>query len=240
METNLLTEPTRPNGAASDIPDEFRDPRTGEIRVEALLRAFQELRQKTSRMVEVPGADADETTRVHFRRQLGVPDRPEDYPVQAPHEMIQPDPEVNRILHAAGFTPEQVQLVYNLAAERMLPAIGELAREFEADRQMERLVQHFGGPEKWREVAGALRAWGRKNLPPEVFQALSTTFEGVQAMHRMMTSEEPGLIGEAVPATGDGEDELRRLMADPKYWRDRDPATIKRVTEGFRKLFPQG
>ena len=31
---------------------------------------------------------------------------------------------------------------------------------------------------------------------------------------------------------------LRALMRDPKYWRERDPAVVARVTEGFRRLYP--
>jgi hypothetical protein len=230
------TAPASP--AAPEIPEKFRDPQTGELRVEALLKSYQALERKLARMVEVPDDNADENARLRFRRAMGVPDRPEDYAVKPPSDLVQPDADVNRVLHAAGLTPTQAQVVYNLAAERMVPAVNELAREFEADRQMERLVAHFGSAEKWREVAGALRDWGRKNLPDEVFTALSTTFEGVVAMHRMMTSEEPGLSQAGHGAGAVNEDELRRLMADPKYWRDRDPATVKKVSDGFKKLFP--
>ena len=34
------------------------------------------------------------------------------------------------------------------------------------------------------------------------------------------------------------EEELRRLMRDPRYWRDRDPAILTRVGEGFKRLYP--
>ena len=247
METNLIrtaahspaeATPDAANRTAEDTPQKFRDPETGALRTDAMLKSYRELEHKLARMVEVPGDDADDDTRVRFRRALGVPDRPEDYPVQAPNELVQPDPDANKVLHDAGLTPMQVQAVYDLAAQRMVPAVQDLAKEFEAERQMKRLTEHFGSAEKWREVAGALRDWGRKNLPDEVFNALSTTFEGVVAMHRMMTSDEPGLGQPASPATATSEDELRRMMADPKYWRDRDPATIKKVSEGFQKLFP--
>ncbi|MBK1699241.1 hypothetical protein CKO21_18500 [Rhodovibrio salinarum] len=238
-----MSDRTPPKAARSRIPDspkvpdKFRDPETGDLRTEALLRSYLELERKLAQMVEVPRADSPPETAGTFRRAVGVPDTPEGYPVEPPHPMIQPDPEVNAQLHAAGFTPEQAQLVYDLAAERMLPAIQELAGEFEAERQLERLVAQFGGPEKWREVAGALGAWGRKNLPGEVFEALSTTYEGVLAMHRMMANGEPGLGagGDAAPELS--EDDLKRLMADPKYWRQRDPATVAKVQAGFQRLF---
>jgi hypothetical protein len=239
METNLIAAGASPGGGG-DVPPQFRDPQTGAVNTQALVQSYLALERRLARMVDVPDDHSDETTIQRFRRRLGVPDRPEDYPVRSPHPMIQPDPDVNAILHRIGLTPRQAQTVYDLAAERMIPAVQELAREFEADRQMERLVEHFGGADTWREVAGALRAWGRKTLPDEVFDALSTTFEGVLAMHRMMTSDEPGLSKAGGAARGLTEADLRRLMADPKYWRERDPATVKQVSEGFRKLFPGG
>lgn len=33
------------------------------------------------------------------------------------------------------------------------------------------------------------------------------------------------------------EKELRKLMQHPKYWRDQDPETVKRVEEGFKRLY---
>jgi hypothetical protein len=228
--------PESPRGAG--IPEKFRDPETGELRVDALLKSYLELERKLARMVELPDDGTPPEAAASVRKALGVPDTPDAYPVEPPHPMIQPDAEVNAQLHAAGMTPAQVQLVYDLAAQRMLPAIEEMAGDFEAERQLERLVAQFGGPDKWREVAAALGAWGRKSLPPEVFEALSTTYEGVLAMHRMMANGEPGLGGAGAPAPEIGEDDLKRLMADPKYWRQRDPATIAKVQDGFKRLYP--
>jgi hypothetical protein len=31
------------------------------------------------------------------------------------------------------------------------------------------------------------------------------------------------------------EDSLRELIRDPRYWRDRDPEIVQRVTAGYRK-----
>lgn len=226
--------------AASDqIPSEFRDPETGEVRVDALVAAYLELERDLDRLLDLPaGEDAAEDELTAADDAAAGADAPDDDGIAPPHPMIQPDPEINAELRAAGLTRAQMQLVYDLAAERMVPAIEELAGAFEAERQHERLVEHFGGEEQWREVAGALAAWGRKTLPKEVFEALSTTFEGVLAMHRMMANGEPGLGGAGAPAPEIGEDDLKRLMADPKYWRQRDPATIAKVQDGFKRLYP--
>lgn len=33
------------------------------------------------------------------------------------------------------------------------------------------------------------------------------------------------------------ENELREMMRDPKYWRDHDPETVRKIEQGFKKLY---
>lgn len=33
------------------------------------------------------------------------------------------------------------------------------------------------------------------------------------------------------------EKELREMMRDPKYWRDHDPETVRKIEDGFKKLY---
>jgi hypothetical protein len=77
-------------------------------------------------------------------------------------------PEINAKLHAAGFTPQQAQLLYDLAADHMLPLVDELLDEFGSARDSERLANRFGGAEAWRALADQIRTWGRANLSDEV------------------------------------------------------------------------
>ena len=32
---------------------------------------------------------------------------------------------------------------------------------------------------------------------------------------------------------------LRHMIRDPRYWRDRDPAILRKVSDGFKRLYPQ-
>lgn len=34
------------------------------------------------------------------------------------------------------------------------------------------------------------------------------------------------------------ENGLRKMMRDPRYWRERDPETVRKVTKGFKNLYP--
>jgi len=243
MADNLLAAvpaDTKASARPADVPEKFWDDAAGQIRADALLKSYRELEKLLSQRPAIPGPDAAEEDRLRFLRALGVPERPEDYEIAPRHELTGPDPEINARLHQAGFTPAQVQLVYDLAAERLLPLIAEAAAQFEADRQAERLVAHFGGPERFRRIARQIAAWGRANLPAPVFAALSTTSEGVLALEQMMRKGEPALLDRADAAPGMEEAELRAMVRDPRYWKQRDPAFIGRVTEGFRRLFKEG
>ncbi|MFC7552803.1 hypothetical protein ACFQU7_11830 [Pseudoroseomonas wenyumeiae] len=130
-----------------------------------------------------------------------------------------------------------MQLVYDLAAERLLPLIAEAAADYEAEKQRGKLAEALGGETQFKRLAPQIAAWGRANLPPGVFEALSTTAEGVLALHGMMAKAEPSLAREAEPAGSVDEQALRKMMRDPRYWRTREPEYVKRVTEGFKRLF---
>lgn len=219
-----------------DVPQKFRDPASGALRVDALLKSYLELERALSRRMAAPGDDASEEDRLRWRRALGVPESPDAYEIKAPHDLCGPDEEVNRRLHEAGFSCRQAQLVYDLAAERLLPLIAEAAAEFDAGKQREKLHAEFGGEERYRRLAPQIAAWGRANLSEPVFAALATTAEGVLAMYRMMGAKEPPLSRDAAAEAAPDEAELRKMMRDPRYWRSREPDFVKRVTDGFRRL----
>ncbi len=205
----------------AQLPEKFWDAAAGEVRLDALLKSYLELERAV-------GAGTART----------YPDDADGYQLQITHELLSADPEINRRLHRAGFSQEQVQLVYDLAAERLMPMVAEIAALFEAEKQIDLLEKHFGGEERWREVARQLKFWGQKHLPTRVFDALAMTSEGVIVMHRMMTGSEPGILrkGDGVDATL-SDKQLKQLMRDTRYWRDQDPIMVERVREGFRQLY---
>lgn len=257
MADTLLTEAPAAAPAADavpplPVPEKFRDPKTGALRVEALLKSYLELERRLSQSPQQQPAesavaspdpasfDPASLEPVQLRRLLGAPESAEGYCIACDHGLFQPDPEINGRLFEAGYTPAQAQLLYDLAAERMVPLIQTVASEFQAEREVERLVARFGGEERWREVSRQLLAWAGKTLPPAAVEGLATSYEGVMALYSMMTGSEPSALSMAGsrPGGGDGEAELRTLMRDPRYWRDRDPAVIARVTDGFQRLYP--
>lgn len=203
----------------NNLPEKFKDPKTGELRTDVLAKSYTELEKKLS---SVPA----------------VPKSPEDYNVDCSHGLFAPDVDINKALHEKGFSQDQVQFVYDLAAETMVPMIIDMSADYQADRELEKLVDQFGGEEKWKEMSRQLLAFGQKNLPEDVLDTLASSHEGVMALFRMMKGEEPPISTDAnTAAPNDGELQLQSMVRDPKYWRDQDPSFIKKVSEGFQKVY---
>tara|TARA_R110000787_G_scaffold63679_11_gene144198 strand:- start:299954 stop:300685 length:732 start_codon:yes stop_codon:yes gene_type:complete len=241
--TNILEETTHPHDSAPNamaappllpeqpaqlnqtavrpagLPEKFWDAEKGEVRLDALLRSYQALEQRFS------------------RGERDIPDSPEGYCVECGE--FEPDPQVNAVLHKARFSNDQAQVVYDLARHYVAPELAAARSNLAAENVRGRLEEYFGGKERWSRIAQQLGDWGKAHLPEDVMDALSGSFEGVLALHRMMASDEPG-VGTSGIGGGDGPDEqkLKKLMQDPRYWRDQDPALIAKVRNGFQRLYP--
>ncbi len=203
----------------TSVPEKFKDPETGNVNLDNLVKSYNELEQR-------------------FSRQPRPPKSAKEYCVDCKHGLFDADEELNERLHQKGFTQDQVQFIYDLAAEKMVPMIVQMASDYEADREIEKLVNHFGGPEKWAEMSRQLLAFGQKQLPEDVLDTLASSFEGILALHNMMKGEEPGLETSKGESGPDGAElDLQSMMRDPRYWRDKDPSFIAKVTEGFQKLY---
>jgi hypothetical protein len=66
---------------------------------------------------------------------------------------------------------------------------------------------------------------------------VASSYEGVLALHQMMRASEPELLAGGEPAPALSEAALVDMVRDPRYWRQRDPEFIARVTAGFKRLY---
>lgn len=214
-----LAPPQSPSSRPANVPAKFWDPAKGEIRTEALLRAYQELERRNS----APARNAEPA----------IPANPDLYQISHRHPDLASSPVVNQRLHQAAFTQAQAQLVYDLAHECLMPLLEKAGQQADLGH----LQQHFGGESRWRQIAPQLAAWGKKNLPADAYDALASSAEGVKILHRLMASGEPSL-GQSPAAANDAptEEDLKKMLQDPRYWKTRDPAFIAKVTNGFRRL----
>ena len=117
--------------------------------------------------------------------------------------------------------------VHDLAAEKMVPMVKQIAQDFSADHEVEKLINHFGGADQWKEVSRQLLAFGQRNLPSDVLENLSSSYEGVLALYKMMQSEEPSMKKQTANPSATGTEDLQY----------KNPAFVKKVTEGFQNMY---
>jgi len=216
------------NGRPPWLPAKFWDEDTGQARMEALAQSYQELEGRLGSGNGGGGAAID------------VPNHAGAYEIFIDDDLLDIDEEVNQRLHENGFTNSQAQLVYDLATERLMPMVAQIAAQYENARETSRLHEHFGGEERFEAIRPQLRAWGEANLNPTVFENLVSSAEGVIAMFEMMKNREPSLMRATDNTPGNSELDLKRMMKDPRYWKERDPSYVARVRQGFRSLYPEG
>ena len=207
------------------LPEKFWDEESRKVKLEELLEDYVSLTARDTNLVET------------YNRN--IPESFEKYDIRIDNPLLARDDDVLRKLFEKKFTNEQAQLVYDLAVERVLPRLNEMAVDFEAQNQLSELTKYFGGQERFSEVSRQISNWAKRNVKPEVYDALATTSEGVIALYRMMSSKEP-VIGKESDIPYDlTEDKLKQMMQDPRYWRDQDRAYIDKVTKGFEYLYSE-
>lgn len=190
---NLLSvSSARPQG----LPEKFWDAEKQTVRLEELIAAYNELALRDDNLVE--------------GNLRGLPESYEQYDIKIPSPYLERDDEVLKRLYEKKFTNEQAQLVYDLANERVIPYLEEMTVNFEASRQLERLVAHFGSQEKFNEISRQISAWAKTSLTPEVYDALASTYEGVLALYKMMSSDEPALLHDMSRPEELSEENLRK------------------------------
>ena len=212
------------SGKPQGLPDKFFDAATKTVKLNELIAAYNDLAARDDNLVE--------------GNLRNLPESYDKYDIKIPSPYLERDDEVLKRMFEKRFTNEQAQLVYDLANERVLPYIEEMTVNFEAARQTEKLISYFGGKERFNEISRQLSAWAKQNLNTQVYDALASTSEGVIALYQMMSSKEPILAKESSLPEDITEESLKKMMEDPRYWRDHDKVYVNKITRGFEKLYP--
>ncbi len=230
---NLLTQDQTTTPTQNGIPTKFWDANTQSIRTDALLKSYLELEKKLTRQQQqLQNYEQNQPVQA----VNNAPASHEDYCINCDHGYFQADPELNQQLHGKGFSNDQAQFVYDLAAEKLVPLVLEVAQEFEAQRELDKLHDEFGGQQGWQQIAAQIQAWGKKNLPTPVFQALSSTHGGIMAMHQMMHGGETNPVSAQSQPNAPDHD-LNSMIKDPRYWQQKDPAYVAKVTAAFQRKY---
>ena len=214
------------------IPEKFLD-ENGQLNTSALVKSYCELEKKMGTMVSVPTDDSDETTKQKFNHAIGVPDNANEYP----NNSLFDDESVREKFHQIGLTAKQVAEIYNIAEEFLQPTLKNLFQMQTETNAINELKNFFGGTEKMNDAMKEINAFGERFLPHDAFDALCSTPQGIQGVYKMMQSLEPEVFTDKNVTKNLTDDDLRTMMQDPKYWRDHDEEYIRKIENGFKKLY---
>ena len=184
-------------------------------------------------MISVPDENSDESSVNRFRRAIGVPDNADEYP----HNEMFDDENVRQEFHKIGLTKNQVEKIYDIAQKFLSPVVDEILSVEQESNAMSELKKFFGNDEKMHDAFVAIKSFGERFLPADAFNELCSTPQGIQGMYKMMQSMEPHVETDSSDMKILSDDDLRRMMRDPKYWRDHDAEYVRKIENGFKKLY---
>lgn len=216
-----------------NIPEKFQND-DGTLNSDALIKSYCELERKMGTMISVPSDNADVDTRAKFNRAIGVPENASDYPTC---DMFADDENIREKFFEIGLTSNQVSKIYEMANDFLTPIISELFEMQNQNAAINELKNFFGSTEKMNDALRALDTFGQRFLPHDAFDALCATPQGIQSVYKMMQSIEPSVQTDKNATENLSDNDLRRMMQDPKYWRDHDEEYIRKIENGFRKLY---
>ena len=214
------------------IPEKFLN-ENGELNTDALVKSYCELEKKIGGMISVPNENSDDDAKQKFNHAIGVPDNADDYP----KNNLFDDESVREKFHQIGLTAKQVEQIYNIAEEFLQPTLSNLFQLQIETNAMNELKNFFGSEQKMKDAMKEINAFGEKFLPKDAFDELCSTPQGIQGIYKMMQSMEPEVLTDESVNENLSDDDLRKMMQDPKYWRDHDSEYVRKIENGFKKLY---
>ena len=215
-----------------NIPEKFLN-QDGTLNSESLIKSYTELEKKIGTMISVPNENSDDEAKRKFNRAIGVPESASEYPKNELYD----DENLREQFLQIGLTKTQVEKIYNIANEYLSPIISELFSVQDESVAINELKNFFGGVDKMNDALRAINVFGERFLPRDAFDALCATPQGIQSVYKMMQSMEPDVKTDKNETQNLTDSDLRRMMRDPKYWRDNDVEYIRKIENGFKKLY---
>lgn len=215
-----------------EIPKKFQN-EDGTLNSDAVLKSYSELEKKMGNMVSIPTDDSDPEQKEKFLRAIGVPEDISEYPCNPLFD----EEDLRQKFKDAGLNKKQVEAIYEIASEYLQPTISNLFAKNHEQESMAELKSFFGSTEKMRDALIQIETFGEKFLPRETFESLSSNAAGIRSIYSMMQSMEPSISTGRNTTESLSESDLKKMMQDPKYWRDHDAEFIRKIETGFKKLY---
>lgn len=210
------------------IPEKFWDKDKGEVKVDDVLKSYSEIEKELTKAKTPEKAPDSYELNIpdEFRDLIEIPD---DDPMLVAYKE-----------HAKEHNYSQEKFDRDFAFY-----LGFMNTTAEQDQKAE--IETLGGEKEAKETIKNVRMFLKNRLSPESYEVLVATTTTAAQMKALDELRKLASVQSPPPSDPDNnvstdltEAELRALMKKPEYHdeRKRDPELVKKVEEGFKKLYP--
>lgn len=237
-EVDAPKEPAKPLGGSDPegrpdwLPEKFWNPDLKSPRAEVMAKSFTELEGKFREKTDVLKAE------IHAEMRAGAP---EEYEINLSEDLKLPenveldfgkdDPLISWF---SSFAKEQGmnQETFDKALNEYVGI--EVSNMPDVQSEISKLGDH--GQDRLLRV----HSWLESKLSEDELGSLSPLLSSasqVEALEKLMKSSGPADFEGDSGSTGLTLEELRAMQNDPRYYQQKDPAFIKKVEDGYKRLY---
>jgi len=221
-----------PEGRPDWLPEKFWNPDLKSPRAEVMAKSFTELEGKFREKTDVLKAEihaemrasAPETYDISLSEDLQIPENVE-------LNLGEDDPLISWF---SGFAKEQ-----GMPQETFSKALNEyVSIELQNMPNVEAEIAKLGDHGQDRLLR--VHSWLESKLSEDELGALNPLLSSatqVEALEKLMKSSGPADFEGDSGGTALSLEELRQMQGDKRYWQDKDPIFMKKVEEGYKRLY---
>jgi len=221
-----------PEGRPDWLPEKFWNPDLKSPRAEVMAKSFTELEGKFREKTDVLKAE------IHAEMRAGAP---EEYEINLSEDLKLPenveldfgkdDPLISWF---SGFAKEQgmTQDTFDKALNEYVGI--EVSNMPDVESEIAKLGDH--GQDRLLRV----HSWLESKLSADELGSLSPLLSSasqVEALEKLMKSSGPADFEGDSGSTGLTLEELRAMQNDPRAYQQKDPAFLKKIEEGYKRLY---
>lgn len=226
------------DGIPDGLPESFWDAENGQIKTDELVGSYKELNEFKSQYDERLSKRPESADKYELRVPESV-EIPEGVEWQFDENSPLLEKARELVFNAGGDQSVFDGLVGQYITESIEKSTGQ-ATQAEETYQAEMAALGENGKAR----IDAVNSYLTSALPKEKAEALQagiTSKAALEALEDLISKgKDAGLQspGQGSQPTGMTQEQLDAMQNDPKYWRDKDPEIVRKVQEGYQKLYP--
>lgn len=229
-QSTVTNAPSMPDG----LPENFWDAENGQVKVEDLVGSYKELSTFKSEAEAKYANRPESADKYELRVPEGIEGLPADFSLEGAKDSPLLKAVQETVFNAGGSQQEFDNIVKAYLQD-------ELSAQAAEQEQFKTELASLGQNADAR--IEAVNTYLSANLPEDKARALSeniSSAKALEALEDLIKGNQDANVNTGGDQSGNSTlnlQELRKMQDDPRYWRDRDPAFMNQVNQGYQKLY---